>query len=78
MNISLSSEQELGTINFLMFYIKTSPSNIAYTMSSLLTNGKQADNKQKDVALQTMQYQADKVLAKIAKTQNTTSGSEMP
>jgi len=34
-------------------------------MSSLLIVGKQADNKQKEVALQTKQYQADKVLAKV-------------
>lgn len=49
---------------FVMFYITNSPSNIAYTMSSVLTTGKQADNKQKEVFFQTTQYQADKVLDK--------------
>lgn len=34
-------------------------------MSSLLTTGKQADNKQEEVTLQTTQNQADKVLAKV-------------
>lgn len=63
--IFLSSEQELGAVNFVMFYVKNSPSNIVYTMSSLLTTGKQADNKQEEVTLQTMQNQADKVLAKV-------------
>lgn len=61
----LSSEQELGAISSIMFYIANSPSNIAYTMSSVLTIGRQADNKQKNVAFQIMQYQTDKVLAKV-------------
>lgn len=61
----LSFEQELGAINYILFYIANSPPNIAYTMSSVLTVGRQDDNKQKKVAFQTTQYQTDKVFAKV-------------
>lgn len=59
----LSSEQEPRTINF-MFYIRKSP-NIVSTVSSLITVWNQAVNNQKEVALQTVHYQANNDVAKV-------------